>query len=100
VIYEPERCGTWIQTVNPHIITGRFNPAEERWEPEGKQIIPVAIEEEYLLTVLLTGGEWVVYLHCEEKGRLKTTATSLTAFEFDAFSGVVLFDQMRLRRKE
>jgi hypothetical protein len=100
VIYEPERCGTWIQTVNPHIITGRFNPAEERWEPEGKQIIPVAIEEEYLLTVLLTGGEWVVYLHSEEKGRLKTTATSLTTFEFDAPNGVVLFDQMRLRRKE
>src|SRR4029453_387284 len=40
VIYEPEKCGTWIQTVNPHIITGRFNPDEQRWEPEGNQIIP------------------------------------------------------------
>lgn len=100
VIFEPERCGTWIQTVNPHIMTGRFNPAEERWEPEGNQIIPVPLEEEYLLTVLLTGGEWVVYLHSEEKGRLKTTASALTTFEFDAPNGVVLFDQMRLRRKE
>ena len=100
VIFEPRKCASWIQTVNPHIMTGRFNPDESRWEPEGKQIIPVVLEEEYPITVLLSGGEYVVYLHSEVKGRLKATRQTLSGFELESFNGTVIFDSIRLRRKE
>lgn len=100
VIFEPMKCATWIQTVNPHIMTGRYSPTDQRWEPEGAQIIPVTLQEEYPITVLLVGGEYVVHLHAEVKGRLKATVDALTAFELSTPGGTVVFDQIRLRKKE
>lgn len=64
------------------------------------KIIPLTLEEEYHVTVLLVGGEFVAYLHGKVKGRMKTNAASISAFELDAPTGTAIWDQVRLRRKE
>lgn len=61
---------------------------------------PLPVRDAYILTVFLLGGEWIIYLDGEEVRRWKGPPERLETLALWAIKGIVIFDQIKLRRKE
>ena len=71
----------------------------------GKAWLPKTVSaspdtNEYVVTVLIKGGEYVVHLNGTEMGRVATNRTKFEAITIQADFGEVVFDQIKLKRKE
>lgn len=64
------------------------------------QPVAVADKEEYTVTVILTGGEYIGYVDGVEIGRLATKYTKMVKLSLQVESGNVMLDQFMLRKKE
>jgi hypothetical protein len=75
-----------------------LEPGQKAWVP--KTLVAPPETNEYVVTVLLKAGEYVAYLNGSEVGRLPTNRAKLESITIQADFGEVVFDQIKLRRKE
>jgi hypothetical protein len=68
------------------------------WTPD--KTFQVAPKEEYVLSVVVTNGEYVVFIDGIEVGRVRTDLSRLMSLSLDADRAPATFDQFRLRKKE
>lgn len=75
-----------------------MDPGGKAWIP--KTLVASPETNEYVVTVLIKAGEYVVYLNASEVGRLPTNRAKLEAITIQADFAQVTFDQIKLRRKD
>jgi hypothetical protein len=71
------------------------------WRSEVMTLVPA--KEEYLFTVLITDGEFVGYLDTKEFFRIPSSREAFSPLELHVFgsrTGEVIFDQVRLRKRQ
>jgi hypothetical protein len=57
-------------------------------------------EPETVITVLLTGGEYIIHVNGKEKTRVKTTHTRIEYLGLEGRNATIKFDQIKLRRAD
>jgi len=62
--------------------------------------VPIVEASEYIFTILLGDGEWIVYLNGDEMYRLKTKMTEVTYLGIWAKETTGLFDLIKIRKKD
>ncbi len=69
-----------------------------KWEVDHSEVLPH--QKEYLLEIVLEGGDYLCSVDGVPKLRVKTKASRLAGVGIQASHGPVVFDQIRVRKKE
>jgi hypothetical protein len=71
---------------------------KKAWIPKSVATSPDT--NDYVVTVLIKGGEYVVYVNAAEVGRIATDRTKFERITIQADFSEVVFDQIKLKRKD
>lgn len=98
VVFERDAYAVWLDGRLQECHVSRKAGPGGGWNP----IIAakVASLEDCLVTVIVSGGSYIVHLDGKEVHRLRTDATQIVGFNLDANEGTIKFDQIRLRRRK
>lgn len=103
----PEGLGAiWFEAIDRGLNVSRgYGSASLMYVAEGgklKTVKPIEVpdKEDYAVTLILSGNEYVYYVDGREINRMSTKYTKITHMAFQVEKGIVTFDQLRLRRKE
>ena len=94
--YERKNRALFIDARNDKVAITQFDGV--KWVNESA--VKVDRREEYVLTVILVDGEYVLHVDGTEVGRHETKLTRLISVSLQADYAKVTFDQFKLRKKE
>ncbi len=99
-------AGIWFEALDRGISVSRGNGCVAlMYVAEGGKLkfvqpIPIEDKEDFFVTVIIAGGEYIGYLEGVEIGRLATKFTRISHLAFQVESTTATLDQFMLRRKE
>jgi hypothetical protein len=98
VFYEGDSISGCFDKSARIYVTLKMAPDGSSWIRESE--VQADPRDEYTITVINSGGEYIHYLDGKEMARQKAKTSKVLRVAFQAQLGAVTFDQIRLRRKE
>jgi len=96
LLFESDNRIAYVDSESNTFIVARMEGA--KWIKDFEKECPR--RDLYAITVLLTAGEYVLYLDAVEQGRLKTTLSRMVQIGLQTSHGVCTFEHLRVRRKD